>query len=61
MLDGLDSLETVLALLKQMESNLLALKQLRDYVGNWVGKEMLEVLIEDNETQLAEIKRKLIQ
>jgi hypothetical protein len=57
---GLDSLETVLSLLKQMEANLLALKELREYVGNGVGKEMLEVLIEENETQLAEIKRKLI-
>jgi hypothetical protein len=56
-----DSLETMLALLKHMESTLLGLKQLRRYIGKGVGSEMLEVIIDESETHLAEIKRKLIQ
>lgn len=56
-----DRFDTILALLKHMESTLLGLKQLRGYVGKGVGSEMLEVIIDDCETHLTEIKRKLIQ
>jgi hypothetical protein len=56
-----NSLETILALLKQMEATLLGLKQLRGYVGNGVGQQMLEVLIEEADAKLTEIKRKVIQ
>jgi hypothetical protein len=56
-----DSLETIFALIKQMESTLLGLKQLRHYVGKGIGSEMLEVLIEEGDATLVEIKRKLIQ
>ena len=56
-----DSLAAVLECLTQMESNLLGMKQMRDYVGQGVGREMLEALIEEAESQIAEIKRKLIQ
>jgi hypothetical protein len=59
--DDLNSLETILALIKQMEATLLGLKQLRGYVGSGAGQEMVELLIEEGEAKLAEIKRKLIQ
>ena len=60
MSDNGESLETILSLLKQMESTLLGLKQLRGYVGG-VGQQMLEVLIEDAEQKLLEVKRRIIQ
>lgn len=56
-----DSLETILALIKQLEIMLLGLKQLRGYVGHGVAQQMIEELIEEAETKLGEIKRKLIQ
>ena len=56
-----DSLDSILALMKQMEATLLGLKQLRGYVRGRVGEEMLEVLIEEAENSLAEVKRNLIQ
>jgi len=56
-----DSLAAVLECLTQMQSNLSGMKQMRDYVGRGVGREMLEALIEEAESQVAEIKRKLIQ
>ena len=52
--------ETVGALMQQMESMLLGLQQMRGYVGSGVGKEMLEVLIQEAEVRLEELKRKLI-
>jgi len=55
------SLENILALINQMEATILGLRQLRGYVGNDLGEEMLEVLIEETEAKLAEIKRKVIQ
>jgi hypothetical protein len=54
------SLETILALIKQLEANILGLKQLRGYFGNGLGQEMLEVLIEESQTKVAEIKRQII-
>ena len=56
-----EALETILGLIKQMEATLLGLKQLRSYVGGGVGQEMVELLIEEGEAKLAEIKQKLIQ
>ncbi len=53
--------DTILALIKQLETTLLGLKQLRDYVGQGVGQRMLDLLIEDGEEKLAEIKHELIQ
>jgi hypothetical protein len=58
--DEFNSLET-LALMKQMEATLLGLRQLRNYVGEGAGPEILESLIEEGEAKLAEIKHKLIQ
>ena len=59
--DNSESLDAILALIKQMESTLLGLKQLRLYVGKGVGQQMLELLIEDAEAKIAEVKRRIIQ
>jgi hypothetical protein len=56
-----ESLEIILALLRQLEATLLGLKQLRGYVGKGVRKDVLAELIEEGEAKLAEVKRKLIQ
>jgi hypothetical protein len=56
-----NSLETILVLIQQLEAALLGLKQMRAYVVQGVEQEMLESAIVDNETRLAEIKRKVIQ
>jgi hypothetical protein len=56
-----DSLEIVLALIKQLEATLRAVKQLCGYVGPGVGQRMFEELIEEGKTNLAEIKGKLTQ
>jgi hypothetical protein len=40
---------------------LLGLKQMRAYVAQGVEREMLESVIDDSETKLAEIRRKVIQ
>jgi hypothetical protein len=56
-----DSLEMILALLRQLEATVLGLKQVRGYVGQGVAQEMVEELIEEGENKLTELKRKLIQ
>lgn len=56
-----NALETLYECLKRMEATLLGMKQMRHYVGHGPGKEMLESLIEEAESQIAEIKRKVIQ
>jgi hypothetical protein len=56
-----DSLEMILALLRQLEATVLGLKQLRGYIGQGVGQQMVEELIEEGENKLTELKRKLIQ
>jgi len=61
MADCFDAFETVLECLKRMEANLTRMKQMRNYVGNRLGEEMLEFLIEEAETQIPETKRKVIQ
>lgn len=61
MSDNGETLDTILALLQQMESTLLGLKQLRGFVGKGAGQHMLEVLIEEAEAKIAEVKRKIIQ
>ena len=61
MSDPFDSLEFVMASLKQMEATLLGVQQLRQYVGDRPGKEMLDALIQEAESQFAEIKRMVIQ
>jgi len=59
--DPFNALETLLECLKHMEATLLGMQQVRYYVGNGLGKEMLESLIEEAEVQIADIKRRVIQ
>lgn len=61
MLTDDNSLETILVLIKQLQAALLELKQMRAYVVQGVEQKMLESVIVDNETRLAEIRRKVIQ
>ncbi len=57
----LDSAETILALLKQLEATLLGLRQLRGYVGKGPGLMMVDLLVEEGEKKIAEVKSKLMQ
>jgi methionine aminopeptidase len=59
--DPFNALETLYDCLKRMEATLLGMKQVRQYVGHGVGKEMLDSLIEEAEVQIADIKQKIIQ
>ena len=56
-----DSLDIVMACLKQMEATVQGLKQLRAFIGKGAGQEILDALIVEAETQIAEIKRRIIQ
>jgi len=56
-----DAFDTLLDCLKRMEAGLIGMKQMRGYVTSELGREMLESLIEEAETQIAEVKRKVIQ
>jgi hypothetical protein len=55
--DDLDTIDTLLELIKQLEATVLGLQQLRGYAGNGI----LEGSIEDGEAKIAEVKRTLIQ
>ena len=57
---GYDSLEDVLACLKRMESIVLGLKQLRSFVSQGAGVEILDSVIAEAEAQIEEIRRKVI-
>ena len=59
--DPFNALETVFECLKRMEATLIGMKEMRLYVGKGVVRKMLDSLIEEAESQLAEIKRKVIQ
>ena len=58
MIEDPETLESVLHLVKQMEATLLGMQQLRGYTQG-VGKAMLELLIDEAEQNLAEVKKKL--
>jgi hypothetical protein len=55
----LESAETILALLKQLEATLLGLRQLRRYVGKGPGLMMVELLVVEGEKKIAEVKSKV--
>ena len=55
------SLEVVLALIKEMEVTLLALKEVLSYIDNKEGREIMGRLIGEIEANLAAIKRRLTQ
>lgn len=59
--DRLDRLELVFQCLKVMESTLLGLKQLRRLALRGQQTEKLDSLIEGAESQIAEVKRNVIQ
>jgi len=50
-----------LAIITQMELTPQGLKQLRNYVGKGAGMHMLEILIEDCNAKLSEIKQTITQ
>lgn len=52
--------EVVLECLRRMETTLISLKEMRGFVGRGIGNEMLEVLIEETELQIAELKRRVV-
>lgn len=51
-----DSLDAALDLMRQLETLLLGLRQVRAYVGNGVGLRMLDEVIKDAERTLAEVR-----
>jgi hypothetical protein len=55
----LESAETILALLKQLEATLLGLRQLRGYVGKGPGLMMVDLLVVEGEKKIAEVKSKV--
>jgi len=59
--DRFNSLDAILDCLKQMESNLMGMRQLRQYIDSNLGTEMLDLLIEEAELKIAEVKRKVMQ
>ena len=56
-----DTLDIVLAMLRQMKATLNGLQQLRDYVGHGVGRQMLEELIEEMVKHIVDTERRLIR
>jgi len=56
-----DSLEMILALIKQLESTMLGLRQLRGLIAKGIAQHMVDELIEEGETKLSELKQRLIQ
>ena len=44
-----------------MESNLLGMRELRQYIDSNLGTEMLDPLIEEAELKIAEVKPKVMQ
>lgn len=59
--DPFDALETVFECLTRMETTLDGMKAMRLYVGKGVTAKMLEALIVEAESQIAEIRRKVTQ
>lgn len=59
--DDLDTVNVILGLIKQLEATVLGLQQLRSYIGNGIEAEILESLMTEGETKIAEVKRKLMQ
>lgn len=55
------SLDKIIALIRQIETTILGLRQLRGYVVSDLGRHMLDALIEEAEAGLVEIKRTLVQ
>jgi hypothetical protein len=56
-----DTLDEILALIKQMDSALLGFRQLRAYIQPGAALHQLDQLIEELEVNLAKVKRRLLQ
>lgn len=56
-----DSFDAMLALIKRMEATVLGLHQLRSYVGDGAGQEIVGELIKEAESNLEEVKRRIVQ
>lgn len=59
--DPINALETVFECLTRMEATLEGMKEMRVYVGRGFVAKMLEALIVEAESQIAEIRRKVMQ
>jgi hypothetical protein len=57
--DSFDSLEIVMASLNLMESTLLGVRRVRQYVGAGIATKMLDLLIQEGDSQVSAIKRKV--
>ena len=60
MIASFDSLAIVMANLALMESALLGMKQVRQYVGKRLATKTLDTLIEEAESQITELKRRMM-
>jgi hypothetical protein len=60
MVDRFDSLEIVMSNLRVMESTLLSMRQVRLHAGKGLAIQMLDSLIRESESKIAEIKRRMI-
>jgi hypothetical protein len=58
--DPFDSLEMTMSILNVMESNLLSMRQVRQHVGKGRATQMLDSLIQEAESKVSEIKRRMI-
>ena len=59
MADYVASLGMILVLMRQMETTVLRLRDLREYVTAEVSTESLDAAITKNEIRIADVKRKL--
>jgi len=59
MADYVTSLGIVLLLLRQMETTVLGLRHLREYVTAEASAELLDAAIAEGEVRIADVKRKL--
>jgi len=60
MAEYVTSLGIILLLLKQMETSVLRLRRLREYVTAEISAESLDAAIAEGELRIADVKRKLI-
>ncbi len=58
---SIESFEIVTACLMQMEATILGLRELRSYFGTQVGSHILEILIEEADAKITDIKRRIAQ
>jgi len=57
--EDVTSLGIIVVLMKQMETTVLQLRRLREYVTEEVGRESLDAAMTEGEVRIADVKRKL--